>query len=78
MQQTRTTLQWMNDNWKLLAVLVGIIIAWTQLGSAVAGNTQTIEGLSAKHGALDITLLQIQKDLVEIRTSLKFIEQNVK
>lgn len=78
MTKPRTTLQWINDNWKVLALILGLVITWTQLNARVDNNEMHIEELQVEHSKLDATLLEIQKDLVEIRTSLKFIEQNVK
>jgi len=66
------------DWWFIVLFVAGIIITWTQLGEKVIDNSEKIEGLQTTHEALDITMLQIQTDLVEIRTSLKFIEQRVK
>lgn len=78
MTQPKTALNWINNNWRILALIIGLIITWTQLNTRVGANEVEIAELKVHYSKVDLTLLQIQKDLVEIRTSLKFIEQNVK
>ena len=56
--------------WVLIIFIAGLIATWTNFSNR-------LDALEKAQAKMDPTFLQIQKDIVEIKTTLEFIKQRL-
>ena len=65
------------SNFPLIIVLAGLIVSYTTLKTQNMNQERRLSSLESKVEGLNPIFLQIQKDLVGIQTTLKFVEQKI-
>lgn len=75
--QERKLLDNLKDYWPLIIFVGLVIVAWANIKSQVDQNTNRISQLEIEIRANNVTFLQLQKDIVEIKTTLEFIRKQI-
>lgn len=61
----------LNNYWPLIVALVGIIIVWADGRSTEKDHERRLNALETSSKDTNILLVQIQKDIVELKTLIK-------
>lgn len=70
-------IDFVKNNWTILAFLAGLIVIWTQMTTKIDSNSQRIDRIEVLQSADQATIRTFQSDIVEIKTTLEFIKQQV-
>ncbi len=62
-----------SNYWQIITAGVVVIMGWSKLNTTNKDQERRIVSLESR----DPILLQIQKDIVEIKTTLHFVEQKI-
>lgn len=65
-------------HWKIVVFVGSVIVAWTMIKVAVADNTATNLRQEVRIEQLGTNIAEIGNDIVEIKTTLEFIKEQVK
>ncbi len=73
-----TSLKFISDNWEIFAAIGAIVVSYLRYENKVNNLERRTNYLEEKIEKMDTTFLQLQKDIVEIKTTLLFIKEKVK
>lgn len=67
----------LKSNWIIYAFLVQLIINWTITGTRLDSLEIRVGKIESELTSNELLLIEIQKDIVEVKTSLEFIKQRL-
>lgn len=67
----------LKSNWIIYAFLVQLIINWTITGTRLDSLEIRVSKIESELTSNELLLIEIQKDIVEVKTSLEFIKQRL-
>lgn len=67
----------LRENWIVLVFITSIIVGWTQLNATASSNSLRIDKLESTAIASQSDINSVKSDLVEIKTTLLFIKEQV-
>lgn len=67
----------LKSNWIIYAFLVQLIINWTITGTRLDLLETRVSKIESELTSNELLLIEIQKDIVEVKTSLEFIKQRL-
>lgn len=70
-------LRFFAQNWALVLAITGLIVGWVRIENRIEQNSFRIDILQTETETVGDDIKAFRSDIVEIKTSLKFIEQRL-
>lgn len=67
----------LKDYWFIIVFIGTIIVGWVQFDARITANEKDIGVLQAQVAVQNNTLVTLQTNLAEIKTTLEFIKNNI-
>lgn len=67
----------LKDYWFILMFIGTIVVGWVQFDGRISQSEKDISLLKSQYETQNITLNNMQNNLVEIKTTLEFIKNNL-
>lgn len=72
-----TFLSFLRLNWVIVLAIIGLISGWVQIKNDVTEASTRVEKVETSQEIAAANSIQVTADLVEVKTTLRFIEQKI-